>query len=76
MNEKKKAKQEKELRGFVRLRAPKGVSSFSHDGEDYEIADDGTIEIQRRYAAEAIAHGFTAAAAAPAEAPPPPSGKK
>lgn len=46
---------------MVRLLAPEGVTSFSHTGHAFEVADDGTLEVAEHVVADAMAHGFTVA---------------
>lgn len=47
--------------GFTRMQAPEDCTSFSHDGEEYEIGDDGTVEVPDAIAAELTSHGFVKA---------------
>lgn len=42
----------------MKLKAPNGVSSFSHDGELYEVKK-GVIDVEGEAIAVAMFHGFT-----------------
>ncbi len=44
----------------MKLKAPKGVSSFSHDGVEYEVKK-GVIDMEGEAAAVAQVMGFSAA---------------
>lgn len=43
---------------MVKLRAPDGISSIVHDGNEIEIADDRSVEVDDFSAVEIKAHGF------------------
>jgi hypothetical protein len=43
---------------MVKLRAPDGISSIVHDGNEIEIADDRSVEVDDFSAGEFKAHGF------------------
>jgi len=49
-----------------RLFAPAGATTFSHGGHEFEIAEDGAIDVDERVAVDLRAHGFK-------DVPPPPS---
>lgn len=42
----------------VKMKAPDGVSSFSHGGRPFEVGKDGTIEVEGHVAEVARSHGF------------------
>ena len=44
---------------MVRLLAPEGVSSFSHAGHSFDVADDGTLDVADHVVTEARSHGFS-----------------
>jgi hypothetical protein len=46
---------------MVRLRAPAGATSFSHNGQELEIGKDGTITVEDHVADVLRSHGFTRA---------------
>jgi hypothetical protein len=43
---------------MVRLRAPHGVTSFSHEGVDVDVDDDGMIDVDDHVANAVRPHGF------------------
>lgn len=44
----------------VKMKAPDGVSSFSHNGRPFEVGKDGTIEVEGHVVEIARSHGFRA----------------
>lgn len=42
----------------AKMRATKDQTSFCHDGDEYEVKKDGTIEIPGHLATLAESHGF------------------
>jgi hypothetical protein len=42
----------------MKLRAPDGCTSVSHDGRTYSVAADGSLEVEDPIAAALAAHGF------------------
>lgn len=44
----------------LEMKAPEGVSSFSHNGRSYEVGKDGTIEVEGPVVEIARSHGFRA----------------
>lgn len=42
----------------MKLRAPDGCTSVSHDGRSYGVAADGSLEVEESVAAALAAHGF------------------
>jgi hypothetical protein len=40
------------------LKAPKNVGSCSHDGEQYQVDDDGLVEVPAAAVAALVEHGF------------------
>ncbi|MGQ0446168.1 MAG: hypothetical protein ACT4O2_13840 [Beijerinckiaceae bacterium] len=46
------------LSQMVKLRAPDGISSIVHDGNEIEIADDRSVEVDDFSGGEFEAHGF------------------
>jgi hypothetical protein len=47
--------------GFTRMDAPEDATSFSVNGEEFEVGEDGTVEVPDHVAVELVAHGFTKA---------------
>lgn len=44
---------------FITLEAPEGATSVHHDGEDYEVEEDGVIAVPSEAAEQLIgAHGY------------------
>jgi hypothetical protein len=60
MARKKKAEGEQgdAQEGFTRMQAPEDATSFSHEGEEYEVGEDGTVEVPDAIAAALVPHGF------------------
>jgi nucleoid-associated protein YgaU len=44
---------------MIRLKAPAGASSFSHDGHEAPIPADGIVEVPEHVGAVLLSHGFT-----------------
>ena len=45
-------------KGNTLLVAPEDCTSFSHDGEEYEVDEEGLVEVPDAVAVELISHGF------------------
>lgn len=48
---------------IVRMRPPAGVTSFSHEGREFEVGADGSIEVGEHVAEVLKSHGFVKAGA-------------
>lgn len=44
--------------GFTKLVAPEDTNSCSVDGHQYDVEDDGTVEVPDEHVAELVCHGF------------------
>lgn len=48
--------------------APEGVASFSHGGHEFQVAEDGSVEVAEHVVDHLIPHGFVAGETPPAAA--------
>lgn len=54
---------------MLKMRAPEGVTAFSHQGYPVEIGEDGAVHVDPRHRGDLEAHGFRPWDTAPAAAP-------
>lgn len=59
MGKKKDSGPDATAHGLVRMKAPKGVVSFTKDDVQIDVEDDGTIACPPEFFEDALKHGFT-----------------